>query len=402
MNSGGLGRSPFTTESNNILPRVGFSWQIRPATVLRAGHGLFYDLVGINRTTAFQTGFSQTTPIQASLDNGLTFRASNADPFPTGLITPLGAAGGLETNLGQGFNAYVPKRLNGYAQRWSFELQQQVGEFLLEGSYVGNRGARLEVNRRVNETPNEFLSRSPVRDNPTINFLSQQFPNPFRGTNPIYGANISGGNLLEPYPHFGNIVIPEPQGYSWFHSFQGRIEKRFSRGYTFGLSYTRSKTMEAIEFINVADTRPYETLGDLDHPHRIAISGIYEFPFGKGRRFGAGMPGPIEFFAGGWQLNAVIIFQSGAPLGFGNALFLGDIKDIPCLLASVTWTGGSIPKPGSTGERKINWRRTIASSRCVSPTSAATRSTAGTCRLSRISVSPNRFASSSAPSRSTR
>lgn len=28
-------------------------------------------------------------------------------------------------------------------------------------------------------------------------------------------------------------------------------------------------------------------------------------------------------------MNGIILFQSGAPLGFGNALFLGDIKDIP-------------------------------------------------------------------------
>jgi hypothetical protein len=32
---------------------------------------------------------------------------------------------------------------------------------------------------------------------------------------------------------------------------------------------------------------------------------------------------------GGWQLNAVIIYQSGQALGFGNALFIGNVEDIP-------------------------------------------------------------------------
>lgn len=327
-NAGGLGRNPFTTPNNNFLPRVGVSWQVRPQTVIRAGYGIFFDLVGLNRTAANQTGFSQSTPIQTSLESGLTFVANTANPFPTGLIPPLGAAGGLATNLGQGYAAYIPNRVNGYAQRWSLGLQQQVGEFLFEGSYVGNRGTRLNIDRRINETPVEYLSRSPVRDNPANNYLSQQFPNPFRGTNPIYGANISRANLLKPFPQFGNIVINEPLGYSWFHSFQGRIEKRFSKGYTFGLSYTWSKAMEAMEFINIADTRPYESIAGLDRPHRVAISGIYEFPFGKGRRWAANTHRAADFFIGGWQLNGVITIQSGAPLGFGNALFIGDINDI--------------------------------------------------------------------------
>lgn len=329
VNTGGIGRSPFSTENNNFLPRIGFSWQVLPKTVLRAGYGLFFDLVGVNRSEALQAGFSQSTPIQASLDNGVTYRADNANPFPAGLLPPLGPTGGLETNLGQGYEFYIDRRLNGYAQRWSFGLQQQVGQFLLEGSYVGNRGTRLNIDRRINETPVQFLSTSPFRDRETINYLSQTFPNPFNGTNPIFGRNISRGNLLRPYPHFGNLVVSEPQGYSWFHSFQGRIEKRFSEGYTFGLSYTWSKSMEAMSYINAADTRPYESLGGLDRPHRVAISGIYEFPFGKGRRWGANAPRVVDTFIGGWQLNAVIIYQSGAPLGFGNALFIGNVGDIP-------------------------------------------------------------------------
>jgi hypothetical protein len=329
VNAGGIPRSPFDGESNNFMPRIGLAYQLSQKTVLRAGYGLFYDSIGVNKSDALQIGFSQSTPIQASLDSGLSFIATNANPLPAGLLPPRGAAGGLSTNLGQGLDYYFRARKHAYAQRWSFGLQQQFSQYLLEASYVGNRGTRLGVDRNINVTPASYLSTSPVRDNNTINLLSQQFPNPFRGTNPIYGANISRGNLLRPYPHFGDIFVEEPIGYQWYHSLQVRAEKRMSQGYTFQLAYTWSKNMEAVSFLNASDPLPYESISSLDFPHRIALSGIYELPFGKGRRWGAGLPGPLEFFAGGWQLNAVIIYQSGQALGFGNALFAGRIEDIP-------------------------------------------------------------------------
>jgi hypothetical protein len=328
-NSGGEPRSPFNGESNNFMPRIGFAWTLTPKTVIRAGYGMFYDLIGINRSAALQTGFNQTTPIQASLDSGLTYVATNANPFPNGLLPPLGAEGGLSTNLGQNIEFYNRSRKHGYSQRFSFGLQQQVGSFLAEASYVGNRGTRLGVDRQLNNIPEQYLSTSPFRDQATIDYLGQAFPNPFRGTNPIYGANISRGNLLRPYPQFGNITVEEPIGYNWYHSLQIRSEKRFSQGYTFQLAYTWSKLMEAVEFLNPTDPMPYEVISGMDRPHRLAISGIYELPFGKGRRFANSLPGAVDLFTGGWQLNGIITWQSGQALNFGNVIFTGDIKDIP-------------------------------------------------------------------------
>ncbi len=322
-------RSPFLGESNNFMPRIGFAYQLFPKTVLRGGYGMFFDTIGVNKTRAFQTGFSQSTPIQATLDNGLTFRADNANPLPTGLLPPLGAAGGMTTNLGQGLSVYLPSRLHSYSQRYSFGFQHQIQEFLIEAMYVGNRGTRIGVNRNINATPNEFLSRSPVRDNPTIAYLAQNFPNPFRGLAPVYGANMNRMNLLRPFPHFGNITMEDPVGYMWYHSLQLRSEKRLSQGFTFQLAYTWSKTMEATAFMNAADPLPYESLGGLDRPHRVAASGIWEVPVGRGRLFGNQMHRFFDTLVGGWQVNGIVTFQSGSPLGFGNALFLGDIKNIP-------------------------------------------------------------------------
>jgi hypothetical protein len=329
VQQGGVGRSPFQGEKFNLMPRLGWAYQLNSKTVLRGGYGIFYNPIGIHTTLPVQTGFSQGTPIQASLDNGLSFRATTANPFPTGLRPPLGPSGGLTTNLGQGIEFHNYNRKNPYSQRWTLGLQRMLpADFVLETSYVGNRGTRLEAERQLNNTPAQYLSRSPVRDQATIDYLSAQFPNPFRGLDPIYGQNTSRGSLLRPYPHFGNIFTDEPVGYSWYHSLQARAEKRFSHGYTVQIGYTFSKLMEATEFLNATDPMPYETVAGLDRPHRLTASGIWEVPLGRGRQLGASWHRALDLALGGWQIGAVVTRQSGGPLGFGNALFIGDIKNI--------------------------------------------------------------------------
>ncbi|MBK7926159.1 MAG: TonB-dependent receptor [Bryobacterales bacterium] len=322
-------RNYWQGERNNFMPRIGLAYQLDPKTVARAGYGLFFNSIGILTTNTIVTGFSQSTPIQATLDNGLSFIATTANPFPNGLVQPAKASGGLSTNLGQGISFFPSKRLNPYAQRWSAGVQREMPLlFLLEATYVGNRGTRLNANRDWNALPNEWLSTSPVRDQTRINYLAQAFPNPFRGTNPIYGANTSRSQLLRPYPQFGNITGNDPIGYAWYHSLQVRVERRFNRGFTYQLSYTWSKSMEAVEFLNAADVRPSEVISGGDRTHRFTSSGIWEIPFGKGRAFGNTWHPVAEFVLGGWQLGGVYQRQSGGPLGFGNRIFNGDLNNI--------------------------------------------------------------------------
>ncbi len=330
VNTGGIGRSPFDGENDNFMPRIGFAYQLNDKTILRGGYGMFFDSIGVSKTVARQTGFTQSTPVQASLDNGQSYIATVSNPFPNGLLEPLGPAGGLTTNLNQGLTFYFRPRAHAYSQRWSMGIQRMLpSQLLLEASYVGNRGTRIGVNRSLNNTPREYLSTSPFRDQQTINYLSQNFPNPFRGTDPIFGSNMSRSRLLTPYPHFGGLTWEEPIGYSWYHSLQAKLERRFANGFTFNMAYTWSKTMEAANFLNATDPLPDEIVSGLDRPHRLALSGIWEIPVGKGRKFGSGMPAVGQFALGGWQIGGVVVYQSGSALGFGNALFIGNTDDIP-------------------------------------------------------------------------
>ena len=68
-------------------------------------------------------------------------------------------------------------------------------------------------------------------------------------------------------------------------------------------------------------------ISDLDVPHRLSVSGIYELPFGSGKRFMADATGFVNGLIGGWQLQGVYTFQSGFPVRFGTDAFYngGDI-----------------------------------------------------------------------------
>ena len=220
-------------------------------------------------------------------------------------------------------------------QRWSASLQRELpGRIVADVSYVGNRGTHLAVSRELNAIPAEYFSTSPVSDQPRIDFLSAQVNNPFFGLPEFAGSSLAGqriarSQLLRPYPHFTSVTANLPIGTSWYHSLQTGVEKRMSRGLTLQSSWTWSKFMERTEFLNDSDPRPEQVISPQDYTHRFVISTIYELPFGKGKPFLGNANRIVDGLFGGWQLQGWYEGQTGDALGFGNALFTGDLKNIP-------------------------------------------------------------------------
>ena len=331
VGANGLGRSPFAAEWTNFEPRVSFVWSFAKDTLLNGGYAIYHDSVGLTGFAALQTGFTQPTPIQASLDNGLSYVANTANPLPRGLTPPLGANGGLTTNLGQDIESFYRDMTRPYVQRWSFGLQRLLpGQMKVQASYVGAHAIRIGTTRQYNVLPRPYWSTKPTRDQQTIDYLGATFPSPFQGLNPVYTARMSRANLLRPYPEFGAISAVEPIGASWYNSLQMLAERRLRQGFTLQLGYTFSKLMEAVEFENNVDTMPARVIGAMDRPHRITATGIWEIPVGRDRRFGRSLAAPLNAVVGGWQISGVMAQQSGGAIGFPAATsFLGDIKSIP-------------------------------------------------------------------------
>ncbi len=332
----GQPRGLWDKDANNFSPRLGLAWQARPRLVLRGGYGIFFESLGADRIDVAQQGFSQRTNITPSLDNGLTFRARLSNPFPDGLIEPAGSAAGLQTFLGRAPSFFTPARSTGYMQRWSMTVQYQLPHrMVVEAGYTGNRGTQLGRGVVYNPVPAHYLSRSPVRDQATIDFLSQPAPNPFFGLAEFNGTGLQGQTvarqqLLTPMPQFTGVSSTLSDGFSWYHAGHLRLEKRLSRGYSLSASYTWSKFLEAIELLNNQDLHPHHVISPQDRPHHIALSGTWDIPWAARKLWG------------GWSFNAIYQWQTGPPIGFGNILYTGKLTEMV------------LPRPERTPERWFN------------------------------------------------
>jgi hypothetical protein len=81
--------------------------------------------------------------------------------------------------------------------------------------------------------------------------------------------------------------------------------------------------MEAVSYLNPYDPAPEHVISDIDRPHRVTASGIYELPFGKRKKYLSNASALVDHIAGGWQVQAIFQYQSGPPLGFGNVIYRG-------------------------------------------------------------------------------
>ena len=274
----------------------------------------------------FPTGWAQTTTVG-------TVNNANGAPIPkswdtafltTPILEPVGNANGRQQNLGQAIDFFNQDPQVSKQLRYQIGFQRELpGGFVVEAAYVGNYGYDIEIVRNINALPNQYLntdnSRTAAMDANNA-FLTGSVANPFAGLLPGTSFNnptIARNQLMRPYPQFADIRTTNNDGKSWYNSAQVGLQKRFSHGYTLGISYTYSHWEQATEYLNAADAEPTRMISDLDVPHRLSVSGILELPFGKGRRFLSDADGFLNALVGGWQVQGVYTYQSGFPIPFG-------------------------------------------------------------------------------------
>jgi len=331
---GGLSRGLWQTGKNNWMPRVGLAYSLNSKTVVRAGYGRFYDMLGVERHAVIQTGFSSTTYFVGSVDNGQTYIANLTNPFPNGVTLPIGSSQGLGSYMGTSVTVLGNQLMTPFMQRWQISVQRQLpGQSVLEIAYVGNHGTHLLASQNLDAIPRQYYSTALSRDTAVVNFFSAAVPNPFYPQLPstsLSGTTVSQSQLLRPFPQFTGVTQSNNLGHSWYNALQMRFEKRMAKGFTSSVSWTWSKFIEATGYLNAFDPGPAAAISTQDRPQHINITGLYQLPFGKGMRWGAGATGLPGKLIGGWQIQGIYGIQSGAPLGFGNFLLLpGEtLKDI--------------------------------------------------------------------------
>ncbi len=323
-------RQVYDPQYTNIAPRIGITYSPVSKLVMRAGFGLFYtpaiefgDYEGLSLN-----GFSQTTPYVGSLD-GLTPKDLLGNPFPNGLLLPPGKSAGATTNVGQDVSAVIRGRPTPYVEQWTFGLQYEVmPNTVLEAAYVGNHGLKLPffANYELNQLRPELLSMG--------NALLDPVANPFYGTiqvGALSGPTVSRGQLLRPFPQFTSVAdVQPPAAFSHYDAMTVAMNRRFSKGLQFLISYTWSKYLTNSEgnegwtnwsaqtVRNWYDTSMEKSLMIDDIPHSLVTSYIYELPVGKGKAL-APQSRIADAIIGGWQISGISTFKDGFPLTISSA-----------------------------------------------------------------------------------
>jgi hypothetical protein len=263
---------PIHRDTNNLGPRVGFTYALDPKTLVRGGYGVYYAqifeavaFVGrvlngqqISQIFLPLTGLPQlgipTTSANVwnyARQNGVlgTRTISAAD------LAALGVQPGTTPPVLFAADAGI---VNPYSQQFSLGVDRELpGEMSLSVNYLGNRGVKLLRSRNIN--------------------LQVIGANPY---GPVFGQ-------INPAILSDNKV--ESSGNSIYHGMTVSLVKRYSRWTQFQLSYTLSKTIDdTTDFI--ADLQPANPLNlpgerglsAFDERHRFVASGVFRSPFERG------------------------------------------------------------------------------------------------------------------------
>jgi hypothetical protein len=314
----------FNTDWNNFQPRLGAAFQLTPTTVLRGGFGVSY-LPQVSFGNSY--GFSQSTPYVASLTSNQTPAGSVSNPFPSGLLAPVGSTLGLGTLLGQSPNFADPSGSIGYVYSYSFGIQKQLGhQIRIEASYVGSRTYAVPVTNTYNALSKQNLAKGDTTQGGNSNALTQQVPNPFQGLLPgtsLNSATVAAQQLLLPFPEFTGLSKQNiPQGKISYNSLQTNVQRRYSNGFSVTGSYTFSKNLQALNYLNPQDSSPARTIVPFDRTHVFVVAPVYELPFGPGRPLLNTSHGLISRLVGGWQVMGNLTWQSGVPMTVPSGVFV--------------------------------------------------------------------------------
>ena len=337
--AGNLGRG----DHNNFAPKIGFAWDMfgNGKTSLRGNFSIAYE-----GTLGRRLSLTRWNPPYYSLNNISNFLDGN----PVGQVVYGPVGGGAPTFLGpapaaqhsgsgvqatgnisgwapsnpqtSAFTAIVfPEGLSDpYIQNWFLGIQREVRPKLtVEVNYVGTLGRNLFRAENVNRVPGSRLPEGTcVTDNSGRRLCSQRNSNTAANGLPI---NPSGRFLN---PNYGRLRVWENASSSSYHSMQLSVRKQVSHGLQFDANYTYSHSIDdgstwqigptsvngaaAGDAVTTDQTQPGLDRGNsvFDIRHRLVITYTWELPFFRSKH------GLLKSVLGGWQLNGIWSFQSGA------------------------------------------------------------------------------------------
>jgi hypothetical protein len=263
-----VGKEYSRIHKGNLQPRIGIAYGINDKTVVRVGAGRFFTRLGVS-DSVFLGGNPPLQP-SASITRG---RVDNPGGT-TGNVFPLAVT------------SQDPIFKNPEAWHWSATFEREVGfDTVVEVGYVGRRSLHGQRERNINQ-----LLPGTVQANPGIN-----------------------PDSLRPFKGFGVIRVTNNDANAIYHGLQVGVTRRFTKGLSYGLGYTYSKSTDDGSaqrdvIPNAFDASPLWGPSSFDRRHVMVVAGIYALPVFQDH---SKLMGKL---LGGWTFSAISQFQTGSPL----------------------------------------------------------------------------------------
>lgn len=306
----GVGRALVRTDTNNVAPRLGAAWRLTDKTVLRGGYGFFYptsaaqgmrDAIATNPFNQGRTKSNTPTSL-AGWPGGAN--GHGISPFSAGTLRTIGSqpsANAVPIGLHQ-------PRIEQYNVTFERELPWQTA---LRVSYLGTRSTGLIAGIDLNLiAPSDTPLGTTTGDGVTP-------------CTPGDDCDLSPADLARlPFPELGDYLLTYGNfGRGKSNALQIEVNRRFASGFTFNASYTLlDQKSSALDTGNssLGGTSYNQFKPDNDYGtdsfisrHRFIAYGVWELPFGKGRKFGSSAPAAVDLIAGGWQVSTNLFAKTG-------------------------------------------------------------------------------------------
>jgi hypothetical protein len=189
--------------------------------------------------------------------------------------------------------------------------------------------------------------------------------------NPDYRAPGPGNvQSLLPYPQYARIQAFNNWATSSYQGASVKVERRLSRGLSYMVAYTFSKSLDLVSTLNSGPqwTDPFNRRSargpsDFDARNRFSAAYSYELPFGKGKPLWGNATGILDKFVSGWGARGVTFFQTGLPQSPSMNLSRTGICAAACVARPDRIGDGNLPKD----QRNINRFFDVAAFRLFSP-----------------------------------
>ncbi len=319
---------------NHISPRLGFSYGLNNKTVIQGGFSQNYLDGG-----AYEYGTSKVAVNYGNLLDGAFTRNSTGTTTPgfgswDSNILPLPGPIPFSPTLGVGnqINAFSPTDgIAPYVLTWNIGIQRELpSNMLLTAAYTGNRGNFLPSQLNpINQLSPQYLSYGSLLGQSITSpgAIAAGIGSPYPGFVNTYGGSATVLQALRPYPQFAGIFNNfDNTGSSLYNAMQITLEKRYSQGLSFLVSYNLSKMMSntnsgftsfGATALNKNNQAAEWSIDNNDQTNAINISGTYELPIGKGKHFFADH-GWVSNVLGNWRISPILTYATGTPLWNGT------------------------------------------------------------------------------------